>query len=152
MFLIFFQGSFDGVDGISAGLIYKPLIIDIFITFQYNHGKKYHKNLNMKTSVLSYKISRIQEFPGASASGRSPDILPKSDAPSHFKSWIRPWKEEKVSKRETTHAGFMEKFFFKNKNTQYMYKMHQACSIRWLGVGGGGNKLLSLNLHKGNRT
>lgn len=120
MFLIFFQGSFDGVDGISAGLIYKPLIINIFITFQYNHGKKYHKNLNMKTSILSYKISRIQEFPGASASGRSPDTLPKTDAPSHFKSWIRPWKEEKVSKRETTHAGFMEKFFKKKKYTVHV--------------------------------
>lgn len=32
------------------------------LTFKYTHDKKFFKSLNLKTSFLAYKISRIQEL------------------------------------------------------------------------------------------
>lgn len=35
------------------------------ITFKYNHWKQYHKSQILKTSFLTYKISRVQKLSGA---------------------------------------------------------------------------------------
>lgn len=46
-------------------IIYLRTCKFFLITFKYNYEKKYHKSLNLKTSSLPDKISRIQGLPEA---------------------------------------------------------------------------------------
>lgn len=48
------------------------------ITFKYNHWKQYHKSKNLKTSFLTYKISRVQKLSGALPPAPTPTPPPRA--------------------------------------------------------------------------